>query len=76
MTSTSSSPTTDVSANDATDNFSNAVLPFNLGFAYESHFEASDFNYASHADLYAPPFLVGPGFIGVKFLRSRVSRWG
>lgn len=63
----------DVSANNAPNNFSNVVLPFNLGFAYEATFEASDFNFSSHANLYAKPFLVGPGFIGVKYLRSPIN---
>jgi hypothetical protein len=57
----------------ATDNFSTAILPFNLGIAYHSTFVTDDFNFAARADLYAPPFFVGPGFVGVKYLRSPVN---
>ena len=57
----------------ATDNFSTAVLPFNLGIAYKSDFRTDDFNFAARADLYAPPFFQGPGFVGVKYLKSPVD---
>ena len=51
-------------------NFSTALLPLNMGMAYHATFTANDFNFAARADLYAPPFFQGPGFVGVKYLRS------
>ena len=54
----------------AGDNFSTAILPINMGIAYHATFVTDDFNFAARADLYAPPFFQGPGFVGVKYLRS------
>ena len=59
----------DVTTNSG-DNFSTAILPLNMGIAYHARFQATDFNYAARSDLYASPFFQGPGFVGVKFLRS------
>lgn len=56
-----------------TGNFSTGILPFNMGVAYEGDFTTNDFNYAARSDLYAPPFFVGPGFVGVKYLKSPVD---
>jgi hypothetical protein len=63
----------DVSANGAGANFSTPILPFNIGVAYHATFTAPEFNFAARADLYAPPFFAGPGFVGVKYLRSPVN---
>ncbi|MGH7461727.1 MAG: hypothetical protein ACREMA_11975, partial [Longimicrobiales bacterium] len=57
----------------ATDNFSTAILPFSMGVAYHGHFVTDDFNFAARSDLYAPPFFVGPGFVGVKYLKSPID---
>src|SRR5262245_58577111 len=57
----------------ATDNFSTGILPFSMGVAYHGRFSTDDFNFAARADLYAPPFFVGPGFVGVKYLKSPVN---
>jgi hypothetical protein len=57
----------------ATDNFSTGILPFSMGVAYHGRFATDDFNFAARADLYAPPFFVGPGFVGVKYLKSPVN---
>ena len=54
----------------AGENFASALLPLNMGFAYKDNFVTDDFNFGARADLYAPPFFQGPGFIGVKYLRS------
>ena len=54
----------------AGDNFSTAILPLNMGIAYHATFVTDDFNYVNRADLYAAPFFQGPGFVGVKYLRS------
>lgn len=58
---------------DALSNFSTAILPFNMGVAYKSDFVASDFNFQAEAQLYSAPFFPGPGFVGVKYLRSPVD---
>ena len=63
----------DVDAATAGTNFSTGFLPLNMGMAYHAQFTASDFNFASHADLYAPPFFKGPGFVGVKYLQSPIN---
>jgi hypothetical protein len=63
----------DVSPAQAGDNFSTAILPFNLGMAWESHFAASDMSPVSHSSFYAAPFIAPPGFVGVKYLRSPVN---
>jgi len=57
----------------AGDNYSTAILPFNMGIAYHGSFVTDDFNYAERASLYAPPFFQGPGFVGVKYLRSPID---
>jgi hypothetical protein len=57
----------------ATDNFSTAILPFNLGVAYHAPFVTDDFNFSARAELYAPPFFQGPGFVGVKYLQSPIN---
>lgn len=62
----------DVTVN-ATENFSTAILPFNMGIAYKGDFVADDFDFTARADLYQPPFFEGPGFVGVKYLRSPVD---
>jgi len=56
-----------------TANFSTGILPFNMGVAYEGDFATGDFNFAARSDLYAPPFFVGPGFVGVKYLKSPID---
>ena len=63
----------DVSSNGAGNNFSTGFLPFNMGMAYHAQFTADDFNYAARSDLYAPPYFKGPGFVGVKYLRSPIN---
>ena len=57
----------------AGDNFATGILPFQMGIAYHARFETDDFNYAARSDLYAPPFFQGPGFVGVKYLKSPVN---
>ena len=57
----------------AGENFSTAILPLSMSATYKSDFVTDDFNYAARADLYAPPFFQGPGFVGVKYLRSPIN---
>ncbi len=61
----------DVTSN-ATQNFSTAVLPFDLGISYHGGFSAPEFTYP--AELFSPPFFTNaPGLIGVKYLRSPID---
>jgi len=61
----------DVTSN-AGQNFSTAVLPFDLGISYHGGFSAPEFAFPS--DLFFPPFFTNaPGLIGVKYLRSPIS---
>lgn len=53
-------------------NYSTAILPFNMGVAYEGEFQAPDFTY--FPDLFFPPFFTNaPGLVGVKYLRSPID---
>ena len=49
-------------------NFSTAILPFGLGAAYVSTFYEPSWTYP--ADIFSAPFFAGPGFEGVKYLKS------
>ena len=60
----------------AGDNFSTALLPLNMGMAYHATFSDPELNYSVRSDLYAPPFFRGPGFVGVKYLKSPVGAGG
>jgi hypothetical protein len=55
----------------ATDNYSTAILPFSLGLAYINDFSEGAFTYP--ADVFAPPFQTGPGFVGAKYLKSPID---
>ncbi|MEX0890795.1 MAG: hypothetical protein WEB88_01405 [Gemmatimonadota bacterium] len=57
----------------AGNNFSTAILPYNLSVAYHSEFETDDFNYAARPSLYAPPFMQAPGLVGVSYLKSPID---
>lgn len=53
-------------------NYSTAILPFNMGVAYEGEFQAPDFTY--FPDIFFPPFFTNaPGLVGVKYLQSPIS---
>ena len=52
----------------AIDNYSTAILPFNLGLAYINDFDEPAFTFP--ADVFVPPFLKGPGFVAAKYLKS------
>jgi hypothetical protein len=61
----------DVTLN-AGENFSTAILPFDIGLSYHGGFNAPDFIFPP--DLFFPPFFVdAPGLIGVKYLKSPVD---
>jgi len=58
--------------NNATDNFSTAILPFDLGLSYHGGFSAPDFAY--DPALFFPPFFTdAPGIVGIKYLRSPID---
>jgi len=62
---------TDMDVSDATENFSTAVLPFDLGLSYTGGFLAPEFSYTP--DIFFPPFFTdAPGLIGVKYLKSPI----
>ena len=55
----------------ATENFSTAILPFDVGISYHGGFSAPEFAYPP--DLFYPPFFTSaPGLIGIKYLRSPI----
>lgn len=61
----------DVTSN-AGQNFSTAVLPFDLGISYHGGFSAPEFTY--FPELFFPPFFTNaPGLIGVKYLKSPIN---
>lgn len=54
---------------DAGENFSSAILPFNMGITWHATFEAPEFSYPP--SLFFPPFFTAaPGIIGVQYLKS------
>jgi hypothetical protein len=62
---------TDMDVSDATENFSTAVLPFDVGISYTGGFNAPEFSYTP--DIFFPPFFTNaPGLIGIKYLRSPI----
>ena len=61
----------DVTSN-ATQNFSTAVLPFDMGVSYHGGFNDQTFVYSP--SLFFPPFFTAsPGIVGVKYLRSPID---
>jgi hypothetical protein len=63
---------TDMDVSNAGENFSSAVLPFDLGLSYHGGFAAPEFIYPP--DLFFPPFFANaPGIVGIKYLRSPIS---
>ncbi|MCK5447772.1 MAG: hypothetical protein KAJ43_06480, partial [Gemmatimonadetes bacterium] len=62
---------TDMDVSDATENFSTAILPFDVGISYTGGFLAPEFAYTP--DIFFPPFFTdAPGLIGIKYLRSPI----
>ena len=58
----------DQDVGDAGRNYGTAVLPFNMMTAYKADFLEPTWTFP--ADIFGPPFVKSPGFIGMKFLRS------
>ncbi|HXE82332.1 MAG TPA: hypothetical protein VN513_03240, partial [Gemmatimonadales bacterium] len=59
----------------ATDNFATAFLPFDIGSIYSATF-LPEVGWRFPSDIFGPPFFPGPGFIGVKYLKSPESSPG
>ena len=60
---------TDMDVADAGTNYSSVNLPFALGYTYVDVF-AGDQSWTFDANIFAPPFFSGPGFAGIKYLKS------
>lgn len=56
-------------------NFATAFLPFNIGSIYSGTF-LPEVGWQFPPDIFGPPFFPGPGFIGVKYLKSPESSPG
>src|SRR6185312_3382348 len=59
----------------ATDNFATAFLPLDIGSIYSATF-LPEVGWRFPSDIFGPPFFPGPGFIGVKYLKSPESSPG
>ncbi len=58
----------DPDVEDASHNFSTAILPFSLAAAYKHDWLAPSWTFPP--DIFGPPFAAAPGFVGVKYLKS------
>jgi hypothetical protein len=50
-------------------NYASVNVPFSLGYTYESSF-APAAGWTFDPSIFSPPFFPGPGFVGVKYLKS------
>lgn len=57
------------------ENYSTAVLPFNIGTTYSGTF-LPEVGWRFPSDIFGPPFFAGAGFVGVKYLKSPESSPG
>lgn len=56
----------------ATDNYSTAIMPFDIGISYQGGFNLPEFTYSPA--LFFPPFFTdAPGIVGVKYLKSPIN---
>jgi hypothetical protein len=62
----------DMDVSNAGSNFCSVNIPFALGFCYEHTFTFDPTSGEQYDDptIWGPPFFGGPGFVGVKYLRS------
>jgi len=56
-------------------NYATAVLPFNIGMVYSGTF-LPEVGWRFPSNIFGDPFFAGPGFIGVKYLKSPESSPG
>lgn len=64
----------DMDVGDAGVNYSTAVIPFAMGVAWKSDFLEPNWQFPP--EIFGPPFVPSPGFIGVKYLRSPLDSTG
>jgi len=62
----------DMDVSNASSNYCSVNIPFALGFCYEHTFTFDPTSGESYdnSTIWGPPFFGGPGFVGVKYLRS------
>ncbi len=56
-------------------NYATAILPFNIGMEYTGQW-LPEVGWTFPPDIFGPPFVAAPGFIGVKYLRSPTDASG
>jgi len=61
----------DPDVEDASFNYSTAILPFSLAAAYKNDWLAPSWTFPP--DIFGAPFAAAPGFVGVKYLKSPVN---
>lgn len=61
----------DADIGDFLTNFATANLPFSMGLAYVGDWHEGAWSYPSN--IFAPPFAVAPGFVGIKYLKSPLN---
>lgn len=64
----------DPDVGDASFNYSNLILPFQLALAYKSDFLEPSWGFPP--EIFGPPLAKGPGFVGVQFMRSATDQSG
>lgn len=64
----------DMDVGDANFNYSTPVIPFAMGVAYKEDFLEPSWSFP--AEIFGPPFVPSPGFVGVKYLRSPLDPQG
>ena len=57
------------------ENYTTAVLPFNIGTIYTGTFNP-EVGWQFPPDIFSPPFASAPGFVGIKYLRSPTDQSG
>src|SRR4051812_36649444 len=62
----------DADVAEATANYSSVNVPFALGYVYEHTFSPAS-GWTFDPGIFATPFFPGPGFVGVKYLKSPVD---
>ncbi len=66
----------DPDVGDAGHNYSTAVLPFSMAVAYKADFLEEDWlaSMDQYLNIFGPPFVKAPGFVGVKYLQAPSPR--
>jgi hypothetical protein len=59
----------DMDVAESGDNYASVNVPFSLGYTYENNF-APTTGWTFDPSIFSPPFFPGPGFVGVKYLKS------